>query len=58
MDYLISRLKEKSTWLGMLAIVTSFGVVISPELSAAIGTLGTGLAGLVLVIIKERKKDE
>jgi hypothetical protein len=56
MDYILERLKERSTWAGIIAILTGFGVSLKPELSAAISTVGMGIAGLVLVIIKEEKK--
>ena len=58
MQYLINRLKELSTWQGIIAIVTGFGVAISPELSEAIATLGVALFGAVSVIMKERGSDD
>lgn len=56
MDYILERLKERSTWAGIIAILTGFGVSLKPELSEAISTFGMALAGLVLVSVKEEKK--
>ncbi len=46
-NYTIARLRERSTWLGLIAIVTAFGYRISPEQAQAIITVGLGLAGLI-----------
>jgi len=56
MDYILQRLKEKTTWLGFLALVSAFGVAIKPELAESIATTGMSIAGLIMVIVKEEKK--
>jgi len=55
MNWITERLKEKSTWLGAVTILTSFGVTLSPELSAAIISAGVAIAGLIFAITKEKK---
>ncbi|MDY0282327.1 MAG: hypothetical protein RBR35_17410 [Salinivirgaceae bacterium] len=45
--FLYSRLKEPSTWRGIVAIITAAGVTLSPEQSAAI--VSAGLAGIGIV---------
>lgn len=54
MDYMVQRLKEPTTWQGIVTIVTGFGVAISPELSASIVAVGVAAFGIVSVVIKER----
>ncbi len=54
MDYLLNRLKEATTWQGLIAIITGLGVSLSPDMSAAVVTVGVALFGLVSVILKER----
>jgi hypothetical protein len=46
-EYLLARLQEKSTWLGLIAIAGAFGVALSPDQATAIATAGTALAGAV-----------
>ena len=54
METLIARLKEVSTWQGIIAVLTGFGFVVSPELSDGIIGIGVAVFGLVSVIWKER----
>jgi hypothetical protein len=55
MIYLLDRLKEPSTWRGLIGLLTGFGIVIKPELADAIIAVGVGLIGLINVIRKEYK---
>lgn len=57
MDYLIARGKELSTWQGIVAGVTAFGVALSPELQAAIGAAGVGIFTLISVFWTEKKAE-
>lgn len=57
-NLLLTKLKEKSTWIGIISILSSAGLVINPELSASIVAVGTAIAGMVLVIIKENKEEK
>jgi hypothetical protein len=47
MEYIIERLKEPSTWRGMVAMATALGVALSPEQQAAIVAGGLAIIGLV-----------
>ena len=58
MKYIVERLKEASTWRGVIMLLTSVGVGISPELVAPIVSVGTGLAGLVGVFTTDKPKSE
>lgn len=56
MDYILDRLKEPSTYVGLFSIlgsVTAFK--LSPENASQIATGIAALAGAVLVFIKEHK---
>ena len=57
MGTLFKYLKMPTTWAGLTAILTSFGVTISPELATEIASAGAALAGLLLVIFNEGKDD-
>jgi hypothetical protein len=45
--YLLDRLREPSTWRGMVALLTAFGLVLSPEQAAAIVAAGLAAAGAI-----------
>ena len=46
-QYLLKRLREASTWRGLILVAASIGVPIAPELAEVIVAAGLGLAGLV-----------
>ena len=54
MDYLLSKLKEKSTYAGLLALLSAAGLVIDPEQFAAVATGVMALVGAFEVFRKER----
>jgi hypothetical protein len=55
-EYVKERLKEPSTWRGLILIATAFGVPIAPQMGEAIITIGLALAGGVGVITSDNPK--
>lgn len=55
--YLISRLREPSTWRGIVMILTAAGVQIQPQMIEVIVSCGMALAGLIGVATAD-KTDE
>jgi hypothetical protein len=53
MNYILDRLKEPSTWRGILAMITAVGVKLHPELQEAIISVGLALIGMVNIFRKE-----
>ena len=53
-DYLIERLKEASTWRGIIAVVTAGGLTLNPEQQTAIITAGLALMGLTGIFTKDK----
>jgi hypothetical protein len=53
MNYILDRLKEPSTWRGILAMITAVGVKLHPELQEAIISAGLALIGIVNIFRKE-----
>ena len=51
----LARATERSTWLGVIALLAAFGVVVRPEHVELICALGTGLAGLLLVATRDAR---
>jgi hypothetical protein len=42
----MNRIKQESTWRGLILMLTAFGVQIAPELQEAIITVGLALVGV------------
>lgn len=53
MNWLIARLKEPSTWRGIVWLLTFAGLSLKPEQSEAIIAAGIALAGVLGVFLKE-----
>lgn len=53
-QYLIDRMKEPSTWRGIILLLTAVGVPIAPELQSVIISAGLGLAGLVGAVTPDK----
>lgn len=53
-DFLINRLKEPSSWRGLILIATAFGIDLNPEQAYAIASLGMALAGGVGIIAPDK----
>ena len=54
MKYILDRLKEPSSWRGLVMIATAFGVSVNPELIDSIIVAGTGLAGVIGFVFKDK----
>jgi hypothetical protein len=46
-NYIKDRFSESSTWRGLIAILTAFGVMLSPDQVEAIIAAGLFLAGAI-----------
>ena len=56
MAYLIQRLKEASTWRGIILVATAAGAHWSPESQETEITVGVGLAGVIGALIPDSWK--
>jgi len=54
--WLLERAKEQSTWLGLVSLLGSLGIVLDPQLTPYIVALGTALGGIVGILTKENEK--
>lgn len=46
-QYLLDRMKEPSTWRGLVLVVTSCGIALKPDQIEAISFIGLFIAGLL-----------
>jgi len=47
MKTILEYLKSESTWRGLIAIATAFGITLSPEQAGAITAAGLAAIGLI-----------
>lgn len=52
--FLVARGRERSSWLGVVALATAGGVQMNPEQAEALVALGVALAGAVAVLWPDR----
>jgi hypothetical protein len=58
LQWLAERAGERSTWVGILSILTAItGVTLPADQAAAVTTAGVAIAGLVLVFTRAKPKD-
>lgn len=55
MAWLINRAKERSTWLGLIALLSGFGLKLNPEMADSIMALGLAAAGFIGVLTQDKK---
>ncbi len=46
-QYILARLKERSTWLGLISCITALGLILTPEQQEQIIAAGMAIAGFV-----------
>lgn len=54
-EYALERLKEPSTWRGIILLLTAAGVPIAPAMSEAIICVGLALAGGVGIVTPDKR---
>lgn len=57
MKYIITRLQERSTWLGLIALAAGLGLGVDPALAEYIISIGVSLAGLVGVVTPDKAQN-
>jgi hypothetical protein len=53
LKFVVARLSEASTYKGIFLILTATGVVLKPELQAAIVSVGLSITGLLGVVLPD-----
>lgn len=54
LEWIASRLVERSSWLGLISIITAIGISLTPELQEVIIQLGLAIGGLVAFFTKDK----
>lgn len=55
MKQVLDRLKEPTTWRGIVAVLGVFGVALEPELQNHIIAVGVGIIGIIEILRREPK---
>jgi hypothetical protein len=55
MEYIIARLKERSTYSGILALLSALGLTIDPEQAASVVAVVMALVGVFEVFRREKR---
>ena len=55
-EYLLTRLREASTWRGVVMLVTAAGVALSAAQAEAVIALGMAIAGVIGVFLPDSKQ--
>lgn len=55
MEFIIKKLSEPTTYIGLLGLLGAFGVSIAPELSDSIVQVGISIASLIAILMNEKK---
>ena len=54
LEYVLSRLKEGTTWAGIFTALAGVGISIPEEVGGYLTTIGMAGAGLALVLRKDK----
>lgn len=54
MNYLIARFGEASTYATLTALLAAFGLQLDPGLMQHVALIGTGVAGLAGILLKDK----
>lgn len=54
LTWLVARLSEKSTYLGLGLLLSAAGLSVAPDLGQAVVAVGVAVAGLVSVLLKDK----
>lgn len=54
LKFITDRAKERSTWIGLTALLSAVGVSLAPEQVEAIAVTGIAVSGLIAAFTKDK----
>ena len=55
MNYILDRLKERSTWAGLVGMIAAFGVHLNPGQGESLVTLAVAAIGALFTFTKDKR---
>lgn len=52
-DWIVERLNERSTWLGLISLAAALGIALEPEQVEAIVAAGMAAGGLIAAFTRD-----
>lgn len=53
--YVVGRGRERSTWLGVISVLSALGVALNPDAIEAIVSVGMSVAGAIAILTGDDK---
>lgn len=54
LQFVLPRLKERSTYVGLVGILTALGIAIDPAYVEAALAIGTAVSSVILIVTKDK----
>lgn len=54
-EFVLLRLHERSTWLGLISLATAAGLILSETQQEAVIAAGSAIAGLIAALTPDKK---
>lgn len=51
--FVVDRMKERSTWIGLVGLLSSVGIALEPSMVEAIASVGVALSAVVMILTKD-----
>ena len=55
MEWINARIKERSTWFGLLGLLGVFGIHMTPDLADAVSSGLVSIASVLAIVTKDNK---
>lgn len=52
--WIVERLKERSTWLAVISLISLAGVTLQPDMKEIIITIGLAIGSLIFMVSKDK----
>lgn len=53
-DFIVPRLRERSTYVGFVGILTACGIAVEPEYVETALAIGTAVSSIILIVTKDK----
>ncbi|WP_433949978.1 hypothetical protein [Brevundimonas bullata] len=54
LQFVLPRLRERTTYVGLVGILTACGIAVQPEYLEAAIAIGTALSSVILIVTKDQ----